>query len=170
MPIPKKIINFLKKNKIKYEPIEHRTVYTAYDKAATLKVPQKIIGKTLVVKLDLIGKSLTSYGPGQSPALILISANKNLDKQKLKKVAKAKAINFLKEAWMKKNLKGVKIGAIPPFGNLWRLPTFIDKALLREQKIILNSGDYNFSIKISPANLKRLMPNLVVGNFSKPRK
>jgi len=124
----------------------------------------------LVVKLDLIGKSLTSYGPGQSPALILISANKNLDKQKLKKVAKAKAINFLKEAWMKKNLKGVKIGAIPPFGNLWRLPTFIDKALLREQKIILNSGDYNFSIKISPANLKRLMPNLVVGNFSKPRK
>ena len=170
MPIPKKIINFLKKNKIKYEPIEHRTVYTAYDKAATLKVPQKIIGKTLVVKLDLIGKSLTSYGPGQSPALVLISANKNLDKQKLKKVAKAKAFDFLKEAWMKKNLEGVKIGAIPPFGNLWRLPTFIDKALLREQKIILNSGDYNFSIKISPANLKRLMPNLVVGNFSKPRK
>jgi len=158
MPIPKKIINFLKKNKIKYEPIEHRTVYTAYDKAATLKVPQKIIGKTLVVKLD------------KSPALVLISANKNLDKQKLKKVAKAKAINFLKEAWMKKNLEGVKTGAIPPFGNLWRLPTFIDKALLREQKIILNSGDYNFSIKISPANLKRLMPNLVVGNFSKPRK
>jgi len=158
MPIPKKIINFLKKNKIKYEPIEHQTVYTAYDKAATLKVPQKIIGKTLVVKLD------------KSPALVLISANKNLDKQKLKKVAKAKAFDFLKEAWMKKNLEGVKIGAIPPFGNLWRLPTFIDKALLREQKIILNSGDYNFSIKISPANLKRLMPNLVVGNFSKPRK
>ncbi len=157
MPIPKKVLNFLEKAKVKYELIEHRTVYTAYDKAATLKVPQKIIGKTLVVRLE------------KAPVLILIPANKTLDLQKLKKIAKVKKVNFLKEIWMKKNLKGVKIGAVPPFGSLWGLATFIDRALINQPKIIVNAGDYNFSIKINPNNLKKLIPDLVIGSFSKAR-
>ena len=176
--IPQKIIKFLEGNKAKYKTIEHRTVYTAFDKAATLRVPQKIIGKTLVVKTD------------KTVALVLIPANKNLDsesliylksklemkakpsstKQKLKKIANVKTIDFIKEVWMKKNLKGVKVGAIPPFGNLWHLPTFIDRTLLQNPKIIVNSGDYNFSIKITPAALKKLIPDLIVGNFGQTKK
>jgi len=173
MPIPKKIIkypsvakggdermfiDFLEKNKVKYEPIKHRTVYTAFDKAATLKVPQKMVGKTLVIKLD------------KNPAVILISANKNLDKNKFKKIAKTKKVDFVSERIIKNKLKGVKVGAIPPFGNLWRLPTFIDKSLINQPKIIVNGGDYNWSIKISPANLKKLIPDLIIGSFSKSRK
>jgi len=159
MPIPKKVIQFLDKSKVKYEPIKHKTVYTAYDKAATLRVPQKMVGKTLVVRID------------KDPALVLIPANKSLDKQKLRKITKAKKVDFIKEAWMKKNLKGVKVGAIPPFGNLWKLPTFVDRILLKAPKIFVNAGDYNWSIKISPATFKKLMPNLVINIFtkSKPR-
>jgi len=41
MGIPQKIIKFLEGNKAKYEQILHRTVYTAFDKATTLGVPQK---------------------------------------------------------------------------------------------------------------------------------
>jgi Ala-tRNA(Pro) deacylase len=173
MAIPQKIIKFLDGNKAKYEVIKHRTVYTAFDKAATLKVAPKIIGKTLVMKLD------------KNPVLVLIPANKNLDKQKLKKIAKAKNVDFIKEAWMKKNLKGIKIGAVPPFGNLWKVPTFIargrrdmstgmpvyiDRGLSQNPKIIINSGDYKFSIKISPTVLKKIIPDLVINNFSAAKK
>ena len=157
MAIPKKVINFLEKSKSKYELIKHRTVYTAFDKAATLRVKPKIIGKMLIVRLD------------KNPALILIPADKNLDKQKLKKLAKIKNIDFIKEAWMKKNLKGIKIGAVPPFGNLWGLRTFLDRGLTQNPEIIINSGDYNFSIKISPAVLKKITPDLIIGNFTQPR-
>jgi len=157
MPIPKKIIKFLENAKVKYEPIEHRTVYTAFDKAATLRVPLKTIGKILAVKLD------------KDPALVLIPASKNLDKQKLKKMAKTKKIDFLKEAWMKKNLKGIKVGAVPPFGNLWKFSTFADRAIFQPPKIIINSGDYNWSIKINPNLLKKIIPDLMIGSLNKPR-
>ena len=157
MPIPKKIINFLEKSNIKYESIKHRTVYTAFDKAQTLRVPQKIIGKTLIVRFD------------KNVALLLISANKNLDKNKFKKITKTKKVDFVSERIIKNKLKGVKVGVIPPFGNLWRLPTFIDAQLLTQSKIIVNGGDYNWSIKISPANLKKLIPDLIIGSFSKSR-
>lgn len=157
MAIPGKVIKYLEKSKAKYEAVEHRTVYTAYDKAVTLGVSQKIVGKTLVVRLD------------RAPALVLVPANKNLDKQKLRKAAKAKKVDFIKEAWMKKNLKGVKVGAIPPLGNLWKLATFADRGLIKNPKIIVNGGDYNWSIKISGAGFKKLVPDLITGNFGKAR-
>jgi len=157
MPILKKLQKFFEDNKVKYETIQHKIVFTAYDKAATLKIAEKIIGKTLVVKLD------------KSIVLVLIPANKNLDKQKLRKIAKSKKIDFVKEAWMKKNLKGVKIGSTPPFGVIFKIPTFVDIGLMKEKKIIVSSGDYNNSIKLNPAVLKKLIPDLVSGNFSKTR-
>ena len=127
---------------VKYEILKHRTVYTAYDKAQTLKVPEKIVGKTLILKMD--GK-LT---------VVLIPANKNLDLQKFKKLAKAlpaaclpdrqgrqvKKIDFASERLIKNKFKGVKVGAIPPFGNLWGLRTFIDNFLI--------SLDFNFIEKL----------------------
>ncbi len=157
MPIPKKIINFLEKTQVKYELIEHRTVYTAFDKANTLKVPEKIVGKTLVVKKD---KDLV---------LVLIPANKNLDLQKLKKITKGKKLELASEKLIKNRLKGVKLGATPPFGILWKLPTFVDRAIMKEKEVILNSGDYNSSIKIKPKNFKNLIPDLTLGNFSKKK-
>ncbi|KKQ76812.1 MAG: YbaK/prolyl-tRNA synthetase associated region [Parcubacteria group bacterium GW2011_GWC1_38_6] len=157
MPMLKKLQKLLEDNKVKYEEINHRIVYTAHDKAVTLKIAEKVIGKTLVVKFD------------KSMALVLISANKNLDKQKLKKIAKSKKIDFAKEAWMKKNLKGVKLGSVPPFGTLWKLPTFIDRGLLKEKKVIVSSGAYNSSIKLNTIIFKKIIPDLVISNFVKRR-
>jgi len=162
MPIPKKIINFFEKAKVKYELINHRIVYTAFDKAQTLKVPEKIIGKTLILKVN--GELV----------IALIAANKNLDLQKFKKLAHPlcgypKKIEFVSEKLIKNKFKGVRVGAIPPFGNLWKLSTFVDRSLMIQPKIIINGGDYDWSIKINPATLKKLIPELKVGNFSKKK-
>jgi len=166
MAIAKKITDFLDKNKIKYEKISHRTVYTAYDKAATLKVKPNMIGKTLILKID----PSTTLRAGTDLVIALISGNKNLDKNKLRKIAKVKRVDFVSETVIKNKFKGVKIGAIPPFGNLWGLQTFVDRALTNQPKIIVSGGDYNWSIKITPAVLKKTTLDLVAGSFSKPRK
>lgn len=168
MPLPKKITNFLEKNKTRYEIIEHKTVYTSFDKAKTLKVRPAIIGKTLFLRID---KEL---------AIVLISADKNLDKGKFKKVVNkkrkkegkkaVKKIEFASEKLMKNKIKGARIGVIPPFGNLFGFPTFVSKSLLNKPNLILNSGDYNFSIKIRPSYLKKILPDLIVGSFTKSRK
>jgi Ala-tRNA(Pro) deacylase len=165
MSTTKKIVNYLKSLKIKYREIPHKTVYTAFDKAKTLKTPLKNIGKNLIMKID---KEL---------ALVLVPANKNLDLGKLKKTINAwrkktnqkaiKNISFIKEALIKKNLKGVKVGAIPPFGDLWKLPSFIDKSLTKAKEIIISAGDYNISLGIKKGDLKKL--NFISGIFSKPR-
>mgnify|MGYP001616091866 CR=1 FL=1 len=67
-------------------------------------------------------------------------------------------------------MKGVKPGAVPPFGVLWGLPTFIDKRLLKEKKIIINGGNHEESIIIASKDLLKILPEAVLGNFSKGRK
>jgi Ala-tRNA(Pro) deacylase len=163
MAVPQKIINFLEKAKVKYEIIEHKTVFTAFDKSQTLKVPEKIVGKTLILKSN------------NSLVFVLIPANKNLDLKKIKKKIEKDAerpkekVELASERLIKKKIKGVKLGAIPPFGNLWKCQTFVDNSIKREKEIIVNGGDWNFSIKILTKDLKKLIPDLVFGSFSKKK-
>ncbi len=168
MAILKSLTNLLDQSKVKYEVIEHKTVYTALDKAGTLYLDPKCVVKTAVLKLDT-----------KDYAIALIPANKNLDKAKFKKTVNTwrkkqglkavKKIDFVKEAWMKKNIKG-KLGATPPFGALLKIPTFIDGVLLKQPKLIINAGEYNQSIKLTKAALEKVLGREVLkGSFSKKK-
>lgn len=168
MSVPKKIINFLEKNKAKYEILKHRKVYTSFDKAKTLRVKPNLIGKTLILKAK------------SDIFVVLIPADKNLDRQKFKKIinkerkkAEKKAIQkieFASERIIKNKIKGIKLGAIPPFGSLFGFPTFINKSFLKQPKIIISSGDYKNSIIIKSSFLKKMIPDLVIGSFVKAKK
>jgi len=166
MKIPVKIIKYLDLNKVKYEIVEHKTVFTAYDKAATLKIKPNMIGKTLVLKAD------------NNLIMVLVPGNKNLDLTKIKKAADnlhkklgAKAIkklDFISETIIKNKFKGIKIGAIPPFSELWKLPMFVDGGLAKEKNIFVSSGIYDSSFKISPKIFEK--SGAVLGSFSKAKK
>jgi prolyl-tRNA editing enzyme YbaK/EbsC (Cys-tRNA(Pro) deacylase) len=162
----KKIEKFLNDNKIKYEVILHKKVFTAIDKAATLKIKQKLSGKTLVLRAD------------KDFVVALIPANKNLNKDALKKTINflrkklgntaIKKIDFASETQIKKVFKGAKTGAVVPFGVVWRKVLFVDKSFLKEKAIFINSGDYFQSLKISPKIFQKL-PDCFLGSFSKAR-
>jgi prolyl-tRNA editing enzyme YbaK/EbsC (Cys-tRNA(Pro) deacylase) len=167
--LSKAIKNFLDKNKTKYETVEHRTVYTALDKAATLRVKPAIIGKTVILSLG-----------NKNFVMGLIPANKNVDKKKVlaafsklrQKTEKKnyKKIDFATEKWMKANIKNAKIGATPPLADFYKLPCFTDGSLLKQSKIIVSGGDYETSLKLSPASLLKLNPATVKGSFSMAKK
>ncbi|MBI4708997.1 MAG: YbaK/EbsC family protein [Candidatus Portnoybacteria bacterium] len=169
MPIPKSLQNFLEKNKIKFKEINHKTVYTAFDKATTLRLKPQNVTKTIIVSLD-----------GKDHALAIIPANKNLDKKKLLKIINAgrkkqsqklfKKIDFAKEVWMKNNLKSIKVGSTPPFGLLYKLPTFIDNALAKQTKLIVGAGNYETSLEISPSALLKSDSTIIKGSFSQNKK
>ena len=165
MAVLKSLTNLLDKNKIKYEILDHKKVYTAWDLAETEHLKPQDIAKTLVMKLD------------REYALAVLPASKNLDKVKFKKVANQfkkkqglksiKKIDLAKEAWTKKKLKG-KVGATPPFGSLFKMATFVDRGLLTKPNLIINSGDYIKSLKVkSKAFVKVESP--VIGSFSKKK-
>ncbi len=148
MGIPKRITNYLDKNEYKYEIVEHKTTYTAWDTSQTKKINPREIIKTLIVKVD------------RDYILAMIPADKNLDKKKLLKIINtqrkkdgekcAKKVDFAKEAWMKKNIPG-KLGAVPPFKGLLKMDIYVDNLVLKNKKIYLGSGDYEASFYMTVA-------------------
>lgn len=177
MAILKNLEKLLKDSKVKYEVVKHKTVFTAFDKAKTLKIKPKEVVKTLMLKLD--------SGAAAKYALVSIPADKNFDKEKfkklyndwIKKTAKAegkvyiaiKVVGFADEKWIKKNIFKTKAGgAVPPFGSLFKIPSFIDKALLKAKKLVVNVGGFEESVAIVPKQLEKV-EKVIKGSFSKKK-
>lgn len=135
MSIPAKIKNYLTKNKLKFEILKHRTVYTAYDLAQTTKMKLAEIGKTLFIKAD------------KDYYLVVLPASRRLNIQKLKKLLKAKKISIARENEMKTKLK-IKPGAITPFGSLYRIGVVLDRSLTRISHGLFGAGSFTESIRL----------------------
>jgi Ala-tRNA(Pro) deacylase len=135
MAIPKKVLNHLDKNKIKYDVLEHKTVYTAYDLAQTMKRKLQEIAKTVLIKAD------------KSYYLVVVPAHYKLDFAKIKKLLKAKKVQIAKEGEMKTKFK-VKPGAITPFGTIHKAGVVVDKALLKTRDVIFGAGSFTESIRM----------------------
>jgi len=140
--ISKKLIEYLKKSKYKYEVAKHRTTYTAWDTAQTEKIKPQEVAKTLVMKAD------------KDWILAVLPSNRNTDKKELLKLMnknsekKVRKLDFADEKWLKKNIKVGKLGAIPPFRELLKRNVYFDKMLLKNKNVYVSSGEYDASIRI----------------------
>jgi len=137
--LPEKLKSYLDKAGVNYDFLEHRTVYTAFDVAATMKKKLSEVAKSLLVKAD------------QDYFLVLIPADNNIDFKKLgvcigmQKGKKIKVVKIPGEQIMADLLK-VRAGAISAFGGFHKLPVVVDKALIKAKKAIFSSGSFNHSV------------------------
>jgi prolyl-tRNA editing enzyme YbaK/EbsC (Cys-tRNA(Pro) deacylase) len=160
--LPVKLVQYLEKAGVKHSILEHRTVYTAYDAAATMRKKLSEIAKSLLVKAD------------KDYYLVLLPADHNLDFKKLGKAIgqqTKKTIKVVKipgEKIMESLLK-VKAGAMSAFGGLHKLPVVIDKSLTKAKKAIFSSGSFNHSVEMAIKDFVKL-ENAILGNFGIKKK
>src|SRR3989338_7978133 len=90
MAIPAKVKSYLEKNLGRYEVLTHKTVYTAYDAAQTLRRELKEIAKSLLIAAD------------RAYIIVVVPAHMRIDLVKLKKSLKAKKVSIPNEKVMVK--------------------------------------------------------------------
>src|SRR3989344_7717791 len=129
MAIPKTTKAYLDKKLAKYEELTHKTVYTAYDAAQTLRRELKEIAKSLLIAAD------------KAYIIAVVPAHMRIDLKKLKKSLGAKKISIPNEKLMIKVFK-VKPGTMTAFGGLHQVDVWVDKSLLKTKDIILSAGSF----------------------------
>lgn len=156
MSLPKKLVSYLEKKNVRYDILKHRIAYTAYDLAATLRVPEVGVTKALLLKTE------------QGLVLALLSAAHQLDLARLLKVLKAKKARILKEPEM---VTALKLGRKPlhAFSKLYRIPLVMERALLKNEHLILPSGTFTESLRLSLKSFLTLEPP-TLGTFGLKRK
>lgn len=165
--VPAKVQNYLEKNAYRFEALPHRTVFTAYDLAQTLKFPLEKIAKVLLVRAD------------KDFALIVVAAKRRLDMAKIKKALKVKSVKIASEKDMVKYFK-VKAGAMTAFAKLHGIIMALDRGLAKESQVLFPSGDFQIALRLSPKQVVKneeailadlsVATNLKLQTSKKPKK
>ena len=135
MAIPKQTKKYLDKQMTKYDELAHKTVYTAYDLAQTLRKELKEIAKSLLIATD------------KAYVIAVVPAHMRIDLGKLKKVLKAKKVSIPNEKIMVKIFR-VRPGAMTAFGGLHKAEVLVDRSLLKVKEVILSAGSFTDSVRM----------------------
>jgi Ala-tRNA(Pro) deacylase len=153
MPLKKKLKDFLDDNNIKYVTMIHSKAYTAQEIAAVLHVPGRMFAKTVILKTN--GDYLMAVLPATHKV--------NLDK--FKNVSHSKNIQLASEEEFEGLFPKSEIGAMPPFGILYGLPTYVDTSLTKDEDICFNATTHSEVIKMKYKDFEKYVKP-VIGDFA----
>jgi Ala-tRNA(Pro) deacylase len=148
-----RVKDFLDTNRVNYASIVHPTSYTAQGTAAYAHVSGKELAKTVIVKID------------SQLAMAVLPASYQLDLPRLRKLSRAKSIALAAEAEFDSRFPDCDLGAMPPFGNLYGLPVYVEESLTYDKEIAFNAGSHSELMRMKFDDFERLV-NPIVGRFA----
>ncbi len=157
-PTVTQIVELLTNHNAWYETFEHDPVTTS-EQAAKIRTGYELDqgAKALIL-------SVKKSNNEKFFIQVVIPGSAKLNSKLLTQYLNVKSIRFANEEEISELTNGIQIGGIPPFGNLFKIPVYIDESLLEFDKIIFNAGDRSFSIGMkSKEYLDIVQPT--IGNF-----
>ena len=150
MPL-NKVRAFLDEHHIKYVVISHSKAYTAQGIAAIAHIPGQELAKTVIVKLD------------GALAMAVLPASYQVNLFMLRKVVGVRDASLASEREFKQHFADCETGAMPPFGNLYGIPVYVDDTLTRDREIAFNAGTHYELIRMAYADFEKLVEPEVLG-------
>ncbi len=145
-----KLQEFLDANGVRYVTISHSPAYTAQEIASLTHIKGREMAKTVIVKID-----------GEL-AMAVVPAPYQTDLAALKKAVAAHDVALANEAEFRIRFPGCETGAMPPFGNLYGMPVFVDESLAKDKEIAFNAGTHNELVRLSYDDFARLVRPKVI--------
>jgi Ala-tRNA(Pro) deacylase len=150
-----KVKAFLDSRGVKYVAISHSKAYTAQGIAAIAHISGRELAKTVIVKLD------------GDLAMAVLPASFQVDLAELRKQTGVRTAELATEREFKQHFPDCETGAMPPFGNLYGIPVYVDGTLTEDREIAFNAGSHYELIKLSYADFDRLVkPEIMNFAFS----
>lgn len=145
---------YFRENGVGYEVLQHPQAYTMSEVAAALHVSGKQVAKVVMVKAD--GK----------PAMLVVASPYRLDFAKVRDLLGAKAVVLAREEEFADLFPDCATGAMPPFGNLYGVPVYVDEALAAQKEMVFRVGSHNEAMRVAYQDFARLVQPQV-GAFAK---
>ena len=142
MPI-QKLKDFLDTHDIRWVSIKHSPAFTAQEIAASAHIPGQEVAKTVMVKID------------GDMAMAVLPATKMLNLGLLKEAAGADKVEIATEAEFKDIFPQSEVGAMPPFGILYDMKTYVAESLAEDEEIAFNAGSHTELVRVSYKDYER---------------
>lgn len=140
-----KLKTFLDENVVKYVNIRHSNAFTAQEVASSAHVSGNEFAKTVMIKI------------GSDMAMAVLPASYKVDFEKLKALFGHKKVELATEAEFKDRFPDCEVGAMPPFGNLYDMETFVAEVLTDNDEIAFNAGSHSEVFRMKYEDFERLV-------------
>lgn len=144
MQIPKQLINCLNESGVAYEILQHPEAVTAQRVAEVEHIKARHQAKVVMVKSN------------ENHVMAVVPADRRIDLQKVEKIT-GKPASLESEVDFKSIFSDCAVGAMPPFGNLYGLPTYVDERLAREDYIVFEAGTHTDAIKLKYTDYQKIV-------------
>lgn len=141
---------FLNSNRVAYDTMTHPHAFTAQETAMRANLDPHGMVKTVMVKLD--GRL----------AMAVLPADEWLDVAKLRQVSGAREVALASESDFKDRFPECEVGAMPPFGNLYRMDVYAAESLADAGAMAFNSGSHRELVRMRWDDFERLVHPRVV--------
>jgi Ala-tRNA(Pro) deacylase len=157
MPILTKLKEFLDATRVPYEVRSHRTAYTAQEVAYEEHIPGREVAKVVMVRA------------GREYLMAVLPAPYHVSLTELGRATGRTDLHLASEAEFAGLFPGCEVGAMPPFGNLYGMPVWVDEALTRDDEIAFNAGNHQQTVHMKYADFARLVQPRVASFGVGPR-
>lgn len=150
MPIIKKLKELFDETKVSYEVYNHPLAYTAQEIAQRQHFSGNEMAKVVMLKVD--GKLV----------MAVVTGNQKVDLATVRASLAAYEVSLATEDEFYSKFPGCEIGAMPPFGNLFGLPVYVDPAVTKDEAIYFNAGNHVQTVRIRYTDFEKLVNPQVV--------
>jgi Ala-tRNA(Pro) deacylase len=134
----------LREQHMAYSIQHHRETFTMQQVAAELHAKGDHVAKVVIAKAD-----------GQL-VMLVVPAPEHVDFERVAAVLRVDAARAAHENEFTGRFPDCDPGAMPPFGHLYDMPTYVDETLTRTNKLIFQAGTHRDTITLATADYLRL--------------
>jgi Ala-tRNA(Pro) deacylase len=150
MPLLEKLRVFLDENHAEYTHTVHAIAYTAREVALAEHLPAREVAKTVVVHGD------------DGYHMLVLPSSKLVDFQEVRIALGLSHARMVPETELNRLFPDCELGAMPPVGNLYGMPVYLDGALAGEDVITFNAGTHRDVVHMRTSEFRRLVRPTIV--------
>lgn len=142
--------NYLRENQVRFEEHHHPRAVSAQEVAASEHVPGRMLAKTVMVLAD--GEMV----------MLALPAPYQVDLEKAAAALGVDEARLAEEEEFEDSFPDCEVGAMPPFGNLYGVPVYVEKTLAEDETIVFRSGTHTETMSVTYTDFERLVEPIVV--------
>lgn len=148
MPIDQ-LREYLDNNRVAYQVLNHPLTFTAQELAAVEHVHGMELAKVVMLRA------------GSEFVMAVLPAPYHVDLDRARAALGKPDLVIANEKEFAGLFPNCEAGAMPPFGNLYKIPVWVDESLERDEYLVFNACTHYQAIKMRYADFARLVqPNV----------
>jgi Ala-tRNA(Pro) deacylase len=145
MAILEKLQRALEAEHVHYEVHSHPEAMTARSLAAADHVPDHEVAKVVVVRTD------------EQMQMVVLPASHRVELHALRELLGVRHLRLASERELGEIFSQCELGAMPPFGNFWQMPVWVDDTLRAETEIVFAAGNHHETVHMAYSDFERLV-------------